>query len=40
MNNVFWVGVFPGLTHEMLDYIVQTMSEFVVKAKSGLLVTA
>jgi CDP-6-deoxy-D-xylo-4-hexulose-3-dehydrase len=21
MNNVFWVGVFPGLQPEMLDYI-------------------
>ena len=22
MNNSFWVGVYPGLTHEMLDFIV------------------
>jgi CDP-6-deoxy-D-xylo-4-hexulose-3-dehydrase len=36
MNNVFWVGVYPGLTTEMLDYIVKTMMEFAETAKSGL----
>jgi CDP-6-deoxy-D-xylo-4-hexulose-3-dehydrase len=36
MNHVFWIGVFPGLTTEMLDYIVKTITEFVAKAKSGL----
>lgn len=24
MNNVFWIGVYPGLTDEMLDYVVDT----------------
>jgi CDP-6-deoxy-D-xylo-4-hexulose-3-dehydrase len=38
MNNVFWIGVFPGLTNEMLDYIAKTASEFVVNAKAGLVV--
>jgi CDP-6-deoxy-D-xylo-4-hexulose-3-dehydrase len=38
MNQVFWIGVYPGLTTEMLDYIVKTMVEFVATAKSGLLV--
>jgi CDP-6-deoxy-D-xylo-4-hexulose-3-dehydrase len=38
MNQVFWIGVYPGLTTEMLDYIVKTMVEFVAAAKSGLLV--
>ncbi len=38
MNNVFWVGVFPGLTEEMLDYIVATATEFVGTAKAGLVV--
>jgi CDP-6-deoxy-D-xylo-4-hexulose-3-dehydrase len=28
MNQVFWIGVFPGLTKEMLDFIVKTMTEF------------
>jgi CDP-6-deoxy-D-xylo-4-hexulose-3-dehydrase len=36
MNHVFWIGVFPGLTTEMLDYIVKTVTEFVAVAKSGL----
>jgi CDP-6-deoxy-D-xylo-4-hexulose-3-dehydrase len=36
MNHVFWIGVFPGLTAEMLDYIVKTTTEFVAAAKSGL----
>jgi CDP-6-deoxy-D-xylo-4-hexulose-3-dehydrase len=27
MNHTFWVGVHPGLTHEMLDYMVETLYE-------------
>jgi CDP-6-deoxy-D-xylo-4-hexulose-3-dehydrase len=38
MNQVFWIGVFPGLTKEMLDFIVTTATEFVGTAKSGLVV--
>ena len=38
MNHVFWIGVFPGLTKEMLDFIAKTAIEFVEQAKSGLLV--
>jgi CDP-6-deoxy-D-xylo-4-hexulose-3-dehydrase len=38
MNQVFWIGVFPGLTKEMLDFIVNTATEFVATAKSGLVV--
>lgn len=40
MNNVFWIGVFPGLTREMLDYVVRTALEFVASAKAGLTVVA
>jgi len=29
MNNVFWIGVYPGLTAEMLDYVAETIREFV-----------
>ncbi|HTB95405.1 MAG TPA: lipopolysaccharide biosynthesis protein RfbH [Terracidiphilus sp.] len=29
MNNVFWLGVHPGLTHPMLDFAVQTIRDFV-----------
>jgi CDP-6-deoxy-D-xylo-4-hexulose-3-dehydrase len=38
MNHVFWIGVYPGLTNEMLDYVVETMMAFVGTAKSGLVV--
>jgi CDP-6-deoxy-D-xylo-4-hexulose-3-dehydrase len=38
MNQVFWIGVFPGLTKEMLDFIVQTATDFVGTVKSGLVV--
>jgi CDP-6-deoxy-D-xylo-4-hexulose-3-dehydrase len=36
MNQVFWIGVYPGLTREMLDFIAKTATEFVAAAKSGL----
>ena len=38
MNQVFWIGVFPGLTHPMLDHIAKTATEFIATAKSGLVV--
>ena len=38
MDQVFWIGVFPGLTKEMLDFIVKTATEFIATAKSGLVV--
>ena len=38
MNNVFWIGVFPGLTKEMLDFIARTAIEFVATVKAGLVV--
>ncbi len=28
MNDTFWIGVFPGLTHEMLDYAASKLEEF------------
>jgi CDP-6-deoxy-D-xylo-4-hexulose-3-dehydrase len=28
MNNVFWIGVYPGLTEEMLAYVVEVISAF------------
>ncbi len=36
MNNVFWIGVYPGLTYTMLDFVAKTVFEFVATAKSGL----
>jgi len=38
MNQVFWIGVFPGLTREMLDFITKTATDFVAAVKSGLVV--
>jgi CDP-4-dehydro-6-deoxyglucose reductase, E1 len=38
MNNVFWIGTYPGLTNEMLDYIAKTAAEFAGGAKAGLVV--
>ncbi len=38
MNNVFWIGTFPGLTEPMLDYIASTATAFVEKANAGLVV--
>src|SRR5579862_7448341 len=28
MNSVFWVGVYPGLTREMLDFVAQSIAKF------------
>ena len=35
MNNVFWIGVFPGLTLPMLDFVVATITHFIVEWTSG-----
>ncbi len=29
MNNTFWIGVYPGLTKQMLEYIISVFDEFV-----------
>jgi CDP-6-deoxy-D-xylo-4-hexulose-3-dehydrase len=31
MNNVFWTGVYPGLTQPMLDYVAETMTAFITQ---------
>ena len=31
MNNTFWVGVYPGMTDEMIDYMAQIITEAVGK---------
>jgi CDP-6-deoxy-D-xylo-4-hexulose-3-dehydrase len=36
MNHVFWIGVFPGLSNLMLDFIALSMTEFINVAASGL----
>ena len=29
MNNAFWVGVYPGMTDEMIDHMAKTILEAV-----------
>ena len=29
MNNTFWVGVYPGMTDEMIDYMAKIIIEAV-----------
>jgi CDP-4-dehydro-6-deoxyglucose reductase, E1 len=35
MNQTFWIGVYPGLTREMLDFIVQTMQNELTQSRNG-----
>jgi CDP-6-deoxy-D-xylo-4-hexulose-3-dehydrase len=32
MNDTFWIGVWPGLSTEMLDYVIATIHEMLVKS--------
>jgi CDP-4-dehydro-6-deoxyglucose reductase, E1 len=36
MKQVFWIGIYPGLTREMLDFIAQTLSQYANAAQAGL----
>ena len=29
MNNSFWVGVYPGMTEKMVDYMAKTIVEAI-----------
>ena len=29
MNNLFWIGVYPGLTEDMMNYITSTLDSFL-----------
>jgi CDP-4-dehydro-6-deoxyglucose reductase, E1 len=33
MNNLFWVGVYPGMTKEKLDYIIKIFTQYLHLAK-------
>jgi CDP-6-deoxy-D-xylo-4-hexulose-3-dehydrase len=35
MNNVFWVGVYPGLTSPMLDFLAATMKDAIVRSSQN-----
>src|ERR1022692_2903929 len=34
LNHVFWIGVYPGLTKEMLDFVAATVFDFAAAARS------
>lgn len=31
MNQVFWIGVYPGLTRAMIDYVIESLTEYATK---------
>lgn len=33
MNNSFWIGVYPGMTEEMLQYMADTIREFIISKR-------
>jgi len=35
MNRVFWIGVYPGLSPEMLGYMIETLRAFCRGARNG-----
>jgi CDP-4-dehydro-6-deoxyglucose reductase, E1 len=35
MNNVFWIGVYPGLTTSMIDYMAESLHELPALAAAG-----
>jgi CDP-6-deoxy-D-xylo-4-hexulose-3-dehydrase len=35
MNNVFWVGVYPGLTQPMLEFVAATLAGFIAQSKAA-----
>lgn len=35
MNNTLWIGVYPGMTDEMLKYMIKTIKEFVAQFKES-----
>jgi CDP-6-deoxy-D-xylo-4-hexulose-3-dehydrase len=35
MNNVFWIGVYPGLTLPMIDYMAETIHQLTTLAKTA-----
>jgi CDP-6-deoxy-D-xylo-4-hexulose-3-dehydrase len=36
MNQLFWVGVYPGLTDEMIDYMIHILGQCVAKRRGEL----
>jgi CDP-6-deoxy-D-xylo-4-hexulose-3-dehydrase len=36
MNRTFWIGVYPGLTQNHLDYVIETITEYFASHRSAL----
>jgi CDP-6-deoxy-D-xylo-4-hexulose-3-dehydrase len=34
-ENTFWIGVYPGLSDDMIDYVLSTIGSFVTKSKAS-----
>jgi CDP-6-deoxy-D-xylo-4-hexulose-3-dehydrase len=34
MSNTFWLGVYPALTDVMLDYVIESVADFIVRPES------
>lgn len=37
MNNLFWIGVYPGIDEQRMDYIISAMEEFLKKCPKKIL---
>lgn len=35
MSDSFWLGVYPGMTEEMVEYMIESVKTFIVQAKSN-----
>ena len=35
MNNVFWIGVYPGYTDDMIDFMSESIHRFIASADSS-----
>ena len=35
MKDTFWVGVYPGMTDEMIDYMAKTIKEALTQARNA-----
>jgi CDP-6-deoxy-D-xylo-4-hexulose-3-dehydrase len=29
MNRTFWIGVYPGLTENHLDFVIETLTDYI-----------
>ena len=36
MNQTFWIGVYPALGDEHIDYVVEVIRDFCAKARVGM----